>query len=195
MEIAKLVLAYLKVLAWPAVAIGAMLIFRAQIRDIASRVSRANFLGLEIEAAAREVSAAVEAAAEAETGALTPSEEAEAVRAWLRPLQPSGNTPAQREAMAAVNRLEQNLRRLAWEVDVEVVGRSTRSAAQALIDRNLLTPSFFRALDELLTIRDAHAERPITDALATELAGQARQLVLVLRSAYNAHHRTRVVGE
>lgn len=195
MEIARVVLDYLKVLVWPAVTISALLIFRAQIREIASRLNRAAFLGLEIEATAREVSAAIEAAAADSEQDPALAAESEAVQRWLRPEQPLSDLAPQRETDEAINLLERAVRRLAWETDVSLLGQSTRKAAQGLIDQGMLSPSFFRALDDLLTIRDVERGRPRPDSHMRELARQATQLRLVLATAEQARNRTRVVGD
>ncbi|MCX4993837.1 hypothetical protein [Streptomyces longwoodensis] len=196
MDTARLVLDYVKALIWPGVALTALLVFRQQLRELAGRVSRANFLGMEIEAAVvRETHTTVE---EAVTAGVEPveAENSDPARAWLNPDLPRSASYTYDDAFQAVNTLERQVRVLAYEVDKSYVGRATRHAAEALVERGLLQPSFLNSLAELLYMRDEMGERMGASA-AKNVASSALQLALVAQLALNSYRtpRTRVVGD
>ncbi|MEU3507940.1 hypothetical protein ABZ733_08410 [Streptomyces longwoodensis] len=195
MDTARLVLDYVKALIWPGVALTALLVFRQQLRELASRVSRANFLGMEIEAVVRETQTTVE---EAVTAGVEPveAEDSDPAHAWLNPDLPRSASYTYDDAFQAINTLERQVRVLAYEVDKSYVGRATRAAAEALVERGLLQPSFLNSLAELLYMRDEMGER-MGPKVAKNVASSALQLALVAQLALNSYRtpRTRVIGD
>jgi type II secretory pathway pseudopilin PulG len=195
METARLMLDYIKILIWPAVVLIGLLLFRQQLRDIASRVTRASVLGMEIEAAVRGAQAAVEDAVEANTED-EDVEPDDPVGAWLEPDARRSNDPATDEAFQAINKLEQSIRSFGYLVDESLAGRTTKNTTHSLIQRGLLQPSMQNSVAELLHVRDnvAGALNP-QDAKRITDAGLTQLLVVQLARHAFQDPRRRVVGD
>lgn len=179
MDIARLVLDYLKILIWPAVVLVGILVFRQQLQDLTGRVTRASVLGMEIEAAVRGARTAVEEAVEEAVEANAEDEDIEPddpVGAWLEPEGHRNFGSWVDEPLQAINKLEQSIRSFGYLVDENLVGRSTMSTIQSLVQRGLLQPSMQESVRELLQVRDISARyigpnraRALTDAALTQL--------------------------
>ncbi|MFI9339981.1 hypothetical protein ACIG0D_01695 [Streptomyces sp. NPDC052773] len=195
MEIARLILDYIKALTWPAVTLGGLFIFRQQLRDLSGRISRANFMGVEIEAAIRETQTAIEEAV-TESEEELPLETSDPALLWLEPNPPRFGESDLDQALQKVDRLEHMVRRFAYEVDTSVAGETTLQAARTLVGAGLVHQSSLRVLRELLFVRD-QGGRGLSAYETRQLADSAAQLQLVLQVAQHAYRnpRTRVVGD
>ncbi|MHC3428815.1 hypothetical protein [Streptomyces sp. DT18] len=183
MDIARLVLEYLRALVWPLVALALLYGFRQQVRELSRRVIRGSFLGVEVEMLVQETDNATAEAAETSSNAVGALAAGSEATSWLEPRQsiPEGDSPGAR-THRAINNLERLVRRLAYEVDQGLVGRSTRSAAHALVGRDVLDGSFLRALGELLTIRDSPGmTRTMSVNMAEQVWSSAQQLVVIVQ--------------
>lgn len=195
METARLVLDYVKALVWPTVTVAGLLLFRQQLRDLSNRVSRATFMGVEIETAVREAQTAIEDAVSANTEEPV-VEPSDPVADWLEPNLPRSDVPYLDEVFENINKVERLVRRFAYEVDDTLVGRTTMNAAHSLATRGLIQRSYLTSLTELLHVRD-NVGVSLNPGEAGRLSGSALQLLLVLQLALHAyrHPRTRVVGD
>lgn len=182
MEIARLILDFFKVLIWPLVVLVILYGFRRQVNELAGRIVRANFLGLEIEAASREAARAAEEAIQD----VRPEHEQpiadRGAQEWLNPplVELEGGSPGAR-AHRAINDLDRLLRRLAFEADPDLVGRSPRSAAHALSERGVLNRAFLEAFNELITIRNEGISRNVNEPTGERLWTSAQQLIVVVQ--------------
>ncbi|WP_406157750.1 hypothetical protein [Streptomyces canus] len=189
MDSAQLALDYLKVVIWPATTITVLILFRRQVQELVSRITRASAFGLEIETAARGAQVA------AEEAATTADEQLEAppaaVAEWLEPENRSHTDPVTDHALQAVNRLEKGIRRLAYEADPTLAGRTTFNVANELAQRGLLHPSSLSSIAELIHIRDnaANSSSPMNTQDAKQVAQSALQLLLVVQLALAAQAR------
>ncbi len=179
MDIARLVLDYLKVLVWPGVVIAALIVFRGQVRDIASRVTRLSILGNEIEAAAASAREAVEDAVEVAPELPAPDDEATAE--WLLPpATPRVADPDTRRAYEAIDLVETALRRLAYEVAPALVGETTLAAAWELARQDVIQPSMANTVADLLRVR-ARLANTLAREDATSIHQSAQTLFVVLQ--------------
>ncbi|MFD4711862.1 hypothetical protein ACFWN5_19630 [Streptomyces sp. NPDC058430] len=185
MEIARLVLDFLKILVWPGVAITALLCFRHQIRELSSRVTRVNILGNELEAAVRGASEAVEDALDS-LPAVDETDQNSSITGWLNPLAVTVADEATNRAFDAVNALERTLRRCAFEVDETLVGRTTNNITNELVERQLLPPSTRMTVAELLAIRDS-SNRHLHEQDAVRMLRTAQQMLLLVQLARSSH--------
>jgi len=194
MDTARLVLDYVKVLVWPTIVLVGLLLFRRQLRDLAGRVTRANVLGMEIEAAVRGAQAAVEEAVEANTEDAD-VEPGDPVGAWLEGEPRSSSDPATDEAFQAINKLEQSIRSFAYLVDESLAGRATLNTMDSLVKRGLLQKTMMNSISELLHVRDNVGGLSPTDA--KRIADAALTQLLVVQMARHSFQtpRRRVVGD
>ncbi|WP_432182051.1 hypothetical protein [Streptomyces sp. NBC_00063] len=195
MDIARLVLDYLKVLVWPIVVATALLSFRRQIRDMASRVTRLNILGNEIEAVVHSGDIAIQEALDAIPPTATAQPD-DLTESWLNPTPPAPvSDDATQRAYEVIDAVERRVRQLAFSTDPSLFGRSTIDAIAWLSDKRILQPSIRYPVTELLSLR---AEcRVLSAEEANQILRTAQQMSLLLQVVADGQGRTRtrVVGD
>ncbi|KRC85199.1 hypothetical protein ASE25_19305 [Terrabacter sp. Root85] len=158
MDVAELVLQYLQALAWPLVAVGALIAFRRQVSEKIGQLKDVNTPiggGTFFDKAAREVEASADAAAEDQT---------------LQPISGSDGEPSASEAGAEVNGAKEPSLR-AEDLGNPVVERAIRwmtnnerefelARKVAIVDPNAAVLTAFRYLEQIASDGAAQAGVP-----------------------------------
>ncbi len=186
MKIAQLVLEYVTVLAWPVVAVAALLVFRSDIKTLLSRVKKASGFGaeIELEAEARRVAAQAEQLPE-----LPPHRMPKPDKTGVgldRPVSSlEGQTTRLGELIVAWLSVEGAARSLSERLGLPPsAGPNLRRLSSELVRRDLLSTQARDVAVQLQEVRNRVIHEPdgvlLTESFISDFKDAARNLVTVL---------------